>query len=65
MKGFIKDQKIILTDPLPQNLQDGDEVEITIIQIKKKRYPFPTFDLSIKDEYLNREHIYESDSNIS
>jgi hypothetical protein len=65
MKGIIKDQKIVLTEPLPDNLQDGDEIEIAIIQIKKKPYPFPTFDLGVKDEYLNREKIYESDPHIS
>ena len=59
MKAFIKDKKIYLTDPLPENLHDGDEIEILIVQIKKTNYPFPTFNLGIKDEYLNREHIYE------
>lgn len=65
MKGFIKDKTIILTEPLPKDLQDGDEIEISIIQVRKKSYPFPTFDLGVKDEYLNRERIYESDSNLS
>lgn len=58
MKGFIKDKKIYLTDPLPENLQDGDEIEIYIVRVKKKNYPFPTFNLGIKDEYLDRERIY-------
>lgn len=65
VKGFIQDQAIILTEPLPENFQDGDEVEIAIVQIKKKIYPFPTFDFGIRDEYLSREKIYESDSNLS
>ncbi len=65
MKAFIKDKKIYLTDPLPGNLQDGDEIEISIVRIKKKNYPFPIFNLGIKDEYLNRERIYESDSHLS
>jgi hypothetical protein len=65
MKGYVKDKSIVLTDTLPDNLQDGDEVEFTIIQVKKKQYPFPTFDLGIKNEYLSRERIYESDSNLS
>jgi len=65
MKGFIKDKKIILTEPLPEDLQDGDEVEISIIQIKQKIYPFPVFDLGVKDKYLNRENIYESGSHLS
>jgi hypothetical protein len=59
MKAFIKDQKICLTDPLPENLQDGDEIEISIVRIKKRNYPFSTFNLGIKDEYLNRECLYE------
>ena len=65
MKGFVKDKQIVLTDPLPEDLQDGDEIEISIIQIKKKPYPFPTFDLGIKNEYLSREKIYEPDPNLS
>ena len=65
MKGIIKDRVIILTEPLPEHLQDGDEVEIAIVQIRKKNYPFPTFDLGIKDECLSREHIYEPDPNLS
>ncbi|NJO76299.1 MAG: hypothetical protein HC833_22645 [Leptolyngbyaceae cyanobacterium RM1_406_9] len=65
MKGFIKNKAIILTDPLPENLRDGDEVEISIVQIRGKKYPFPTFNFGIKDEYLSRENIYEPNSNIS
>jgi hypothetical protein len=65
VKGVIRDQIIILTEPLPENLKDGDEVEISIIQVRKKAYPFPTFDLGIKDEYLNREKIYEPDPSAS
>jgi len=65
MKEFIKKKTIILTDPLPENLHDGDKVEIAIVQIRKKNFPFPTFDLGIKSEYLNREHIYELDSHLS
>ncbi len=65
MRAFIKDNNIYLTDPLPGNLQNGDEIEISIVQIKKKNYPFPTFNLGVKDEYLNRERIYESNSHLS
>jgi hypothetical protein len=65
VKGFIKDKTIILTDPLPENFQNGDEVEISIVQIRGKKYPFPTFDFGVKEEYLSREKIYESDSNLS
>jgi hypothetical protein len=65
MKGYIKDKNIILTEPLPSDIQEGDEVEISIVQVRKKVYPFPVFDLGVKDEYLNRERIYESDSHLS
>jgi hypothetical protein len=64
MKGYIHDQSIILTETLPNNLENGDEVEITIVEIQKKRYPFPTFNLGVKDQYLNREKIYEQDSDL-
>jgi hypothetical protein len=40
MKGYIQDQSIVLTDALPNSLQNGDEVEITIVEIKKVT-PFP------------------------
>ncbi|WP_416670335.1 hypothetical protein [Egbenema bharatensis] len=62
MKGYIKNKSIILVEALPDSIEEGDEVEISIIQVKKKAYPFPVFDLNVKDEYLNREHIYEPDS---
>lgn len=65
MKGFIKSKKIILTEPLPDDFQDGDEIEISIVHVRRKSYPFPVFDLGVKDEYLNRERIYESDSHLS
>jgi hypothetical protein len=59
MKGYIKDKTIVLTDTLPDNLQDGDEVEVSIISIPKQKLPFPTFDFGIKDEYLERDRINE------
>jgi uncharacterized Zn ribbon protein len=61
MKGYIQNQTIILQDSLPNTLQDGDEVEITIIPIKKTKYLFPTYKLDIKEEYLDPEKIYEQD----
>ena len=62
MKGYIQDQAIALLEPLPEDFQNGDEVEITIKTIaKKKIYPFPVFDLKIKDEYLDRAKIYDLD----
>jgi DNA replicative helicase MCM subunit Mcm2 (Cdc46/Mcm family) len=65
MKGYIHDQSIILTETLPNTLKNGDEVEITIVKIQKKRHPFSTFNLGIKDQYLNREKIYGQDLNFS
>ncbi|MBS3029277.1 MAG: hypothetical protein HCA25_19995 [Dolichospermum sp. DET50] len=32
---------------------------LTIIPIKKRKYHFPTFKLDVKEEYLDREKIYE------
>lgn len=61
MKGYIKGKTIILTDSLPENIKDGDEVEVSFSVIPKLKYCFPTFKLGIKDEYLQREKIYESD----
>lgn len=61
MKGYIQNQTIILQDSLPNTLQNGDEVEIVIISIKKQKYHFPTFKLNIKEEYLDPEKIYEQD----
>ncbi|MEW6235729.1 MAG: hypothetical protein AB1656_10110 [Candidatus Omnitrophota bacterium] len=59
MKGIIKGNTIVLEDKLPQGIQDGEPVEIMIISKKKKVYPFPTFPLSVKTEYLSREKMYE------
>ncbi|MFB2920422.1 hypothetical protein [Aerosakkonema funiforme] len=61
MRGYIKGKSIILTDSLPENIKDGDEVEVSFSVIPKPKYSFPTFKLGIKDEYLKREKIYESD----
>ncbi|MBD1847114.1 hypothetical protein H6F89_27660 [Cyanobacteria bacterium FACHB-63] len=63
MKGYIKNKTIILIDPLPDNLQDGDEVEVSVTPAPKQALPFPTFNFGIKDEYLERDRIYEQDSN--
>ncbi|MCW6038029.1 hypothetical protein K4A83_17375 [Spirulina subsalsa FACHB-351] len=60
MKGYIKGKTIILLENLPEILKDGDEVDISINQISEnKKYPFPTFQLGVKDEYLSRDKIYE------
>ncbi|NES97485.1 MAG: hypothetical protein F6K32_20155 [Desertifilum sp. SIO1I2] len=61
MKGYIQGQSIILTQPLPENIKDGDEVEISVSVIPHHKYPFPTFDLQVNDESLKREKVYESD----
>jgi ribosomal protein L21E len=61
MKGYIKGKNIILLENIPENLQEGDEVDILINPVTKKDYPFPTFELGVKEEYLNREKVYESE----
>ncbi|ACB52516.1 hypothetical protein cce_3168 [Crocosphaera subtropica ATCC 51142] len=62
MKGYIQGKKVILLDNLPNRIQEGDEVEIIIQSKAKKKYPFATFKLGVKDEYLNREKIYEQEN---
>ncbi|BAZ46183.1 hypothetical protein NIES4102_32120 [Chondrocystis sp. NIES-4102] len=64
MKGYIKGKKIILLENIPDNLKEGDEVDISITLVVDENYPFPTFELGIKDEYFNREKIYESEQDI-
>ncbi len=60
MKGYIKGKMIVLHEQLPDNITDGEQVEVIIIPLTKK-YNFPTFRLGVKDEYLKREVIYERD----
>lgn len=62
MKGYIKNKTLVLIDPLPENLQEGDEVEVFLTAAPKQDLPFPTFNLGIKDEYLERDRIYEQNS---
>ena len=64
MKGYIQGQTIILLEKLPENIKEGDRVEIAITPIVKEDYPFPTFDLGVKDEYISREKIYEQEPDI-
>ncbi len=59
MKGYIKGQTIILVDTLPDNIKEGDEVDVSITIKPRNTYPFPTFKLGVKNEYLNRGKIYE------
>ncbi|WP_199246338.1 hypothetical protein [[Phormidium] sp. ETS-05] len=61
MKGYIKGKTIIITEPFPPDVKDGDEVEVSFSTVSAPKYPFPTFPLKIKDEYLHRESIYERD----
>lgn len=61
MKGYIKGTTIILEDTLPADLTEGEQVEVVIIPLTKKKYNFPTYKLDIKDESLKREIIYEHD----
>ncbi len=61
MKGYIKGKNIILLENIPENLKQGDAVEILITPISKEDYPFPTFELGVKEEYLDRKKIYESE----
>ena len=62
MKGYIQGQKVILLESLPDDIQEGDEVEIIIQPKAKKKYRFPTFKLGVKDDYLNRDKIYEQEN---
>ena len=64
MKGYIKGKNIILLENIPENLNEGDTVEILITPVSEETYPFPTFELGVKEEYLNREKIYESEQDI-
>ncbi|MBW4470694.1 MAG: hypothetical protein KME45_09845 [Stenomitos rutilans HA7619-LM2] len=61
MKGYVKDKSIVLIDSLPEEIQEGDEVEVVVTLVAKRKYPFPTFKLGVKENYLNRDNIYESD----
>ncbi|MGK7897839.1 MAG: hypothetical protein AB4372_30540 [Xenococcus sp. (in: cyanobacteria)] len=61
MKGYIKGKNIILLENISKNLKEGDEVEILINPVPEEKYPFPTFELGVKEEYLDREKIYESE----
>lgn len=60
MKGYIKEKTIVLDGPLPPELKEGERVEVLVIPVTKK-HNFPTFQLGVKDEAVNRESIYERD----
>ncbi len=64
MKGYIQGKTIILLETLPENFKEGDEVDILITPKSTDNYPFPTFELGVKDEYISREKVYEREENI-
>jgi len=41
MKGYIQGKTIILLDTLPENIEEGEEVDISIRKKTQKKYPFP------------------------
>jgi hypothetical protein len=45
MKGYIQDQSIVLTEDLPTNLNNGDEVEVVITIVNKSRTISASLDL--------------------
>jgi hypothetical protein len=65
MKGYIQDQSIVLVEALPEELANGDAVEITIQAVKKPDFPFPTFNLGVKQAFLDRDKLYGHDPNLS
>ena len=58
VKGIIKGRSIVLEEILPEQIREGERVEVIILPLSKKGYRFPTFKLGIKEEYLKREKIY-------
>lgn len=60
MESHIKGKSIVLLENMPKNITKGDRVDISINPLPEVDYSFPTFELGIKDEYLNREKIVES-----
>jgi hypothetical protein len=55
MKGYIQDQSIFLTDELPTDLRNGDEVEI--ILVKKQQ---PSTNLSLGQDYQTLAQQWDS-----
>jgi len=58
VEGIIKGRNIVLEETLPEQIKEGERVEVIILPLRKKDYHFPTFKLGIKEEYLKREKIY-------
>ena len=57
MKGYIQGQTIILLDTLPESIKEGDEVDVSITIKTQNKYPFPTFQLGVKEEDINRKNL--------
>jgi hypothetical protein len=53
MKGYIKGKNIILLENIPENLKEGDEVDISITLVADEDHPFPTFELGIWQRFVN------------
>ncbi len=64
MKGYIQGKTIILLEELPENIKEGDEVEISIQNISLKKSRSPIFKLGVKDEYLNQEKIEKTEDKL-
>jgi hypothetical protein len=47
MKGYIQGQSIVLTEALPANLNNGDEVEIMIAIVNKSPQTSASIDLPV------------------
>lgn len=62
MKGYIQDKSIILTESLPEELLNGDEVEVVITVLKKQEQPNPSPSLGLADDYA---HLASAWDNIS
>jgi hypothetical protein len=52
MKGYIHGQSIVLTEALPANLNDGDEVEVMITIVNKS--PMIADAIALPAEYYDR-----------
>lgn len=59
MKGTVKGNTIELAEKMPSSLQEGKEVEVIILSQLQEEYPYPIYDLAVKDEFIRRENIYD------
>jgi hypothetical protein len=58
MKGYIQDQSIVLTEDLPTNLNNGDEVEV-VITIVTKSQTIPA-SLDLPTTYFDRARQWDN-----